>query len=172
MEIKEYPNYKISSTGRVWSDNIQAFMSPNLPGKGTSKYAMITLRNISGPKTFLIHRLVAEAFIPNPEGLPEVDHGIGGRLDNSVTNLQWVSKSDNKQLAYDRGEHIGHHKGRTGVVLDKSTGKLTWFTNMRTASISLGKNRDYLGILTAQGGGENSKYKVSFLTDKEGNLII
>lgn len=59
-------------------------------------YRIIRLSKESTSKGFLVHRLVAKAFIPNPENLPEVNH-IDGRHDNNcVENLEWVTSSQNK----------------------------------------------------------------------------
>lgn len=46
-----------------------------------------------------VHRLVAQAFIPNPEGLSDVNHIDGNKQNNSVSNLEWVSNSDNVEYS-------------------------------------------------------------------------
>lgn len=56
--------------------------------------------------SFYVHRLVASAFIPNPLNLPEVNHIDGNRQNNSVTNLEWVTRQSNYQHAIDTGLRI------------------------------------------------------------------
>lgn len=51
----------------------------------------------------MIHRLVAQAFIPNPDDLPCVNHKDGNKLNNSVENLEGCSYSENRKHAYDNG---------------------------------------------------------------------
>lgn len=63
-----------------------------------------------GEKHHLVHRLVAEAFIPNPMSLSEVNHKNGVRSDNRVANLEWVTSSENKRHSYNELGRKQHGK--------------------------------------------------------------
>ena len=60
----------------------------------------VVLSKDGSKKGFLVHRLVAEAFIPNPDNLPEVNHKDRDRSNNKVANLEWISSEDNKAHAH------------------------------------------------------------------------
>lgn len=104
--IKGYETfYKISSLGRVKSlaktitrkdgevKNLsEKIIKPFLTKKG---YKQIVLTKDGDKKKHYIHRLVAQAFIPNPNNLPEVNHINEDKLDNDVVNLEWLSRIDN-----------------------------------------------------------------------------
>jgi len=90
--------YEVSNLGRVKS----------LPRNGTirqervlrenvkrSGYVNIVLRKNGKPRTFRLHRLVARAFIQNPENKPQVNHKNGDKRDNRAINLEWTTVSEN-----------------------------------------------------------------------------
>jgi len=79
--------------------------------KHGGKYMALVAKTKPGVyQTYYVHRIVATAFIPNPDNLPEVDHIDGDRTNNAVTNLRWVSRKQNAQYAADRGVFKFHRK--------------------------------------------------------------
>ena len=91
--IKDYEGlYAITRDGQVWSYISKKFLKYSDNGKG---YYQVILCKEGKKKTFLIHRLVAQAFIPNPNNLPEVNHKDEDKSNNCVENLEWMSKIDN-----------------------------------------------------------------------------
>ena len=73
-----------------------------------------------GKKRCRVHRLVAQAFIPNPDNLPVVDHISGDKLDNNVSNLRWVTQQENSQAAHDLGLSRSGHKSYNILAVDKN----------------------------------------------------
>lgn len=97
-DIKGYEGrYAITSCGRVWSHISQRFLKPAEWGRKGSGYKRVTLTNANGEqKHHLIHRLVAEAYIPNPNNLPQINHIDENPSHNWVGNLEWCDNYYNE----------------------------------------------------------------------------
>lgn len=95
--IPNFPHYKVTTSGDVINDK-----GLKLKQEKTNKgYLRVSLSNESiKHKRFSVHRLVAEAFIPNPDNLPQVDHKNEIKTDNHVENLRWSTPLNN--LAHSR----------------------------------------------------------------------
>lgn len=92
-------NYSVSENGEVKNDITEKLLSL----RTQQGYKHVTLAIDGKAKSFRVHRLVAFAFIPNPENKPYVNHIDCNRSNNSVTNLEWVTPSENSQKAVDQG---------------------------------------------------------------------
>ncbi len=93
LPIKGWP-YEVSEDGRVRNLQGQEISSWEHTGKGVA-YLRVTLRDKDKRWNPRIHRLVAAAFLPNPENLPEVDHTDDNSFNNHYTNLEWVTSAEN-----------------------------------------------------------------------------
>lgn len=153
--------YDVSNEGRV--------RSRNYLGHGTTKvlalakdhkgYLRVRLFFGSRRKNCKVHRLVAEAFIPNPGGLPEVNHKDGDKTNNRVDNLEWSTAHDNTVHAYRSGlkeetrkssRRLGQTKGKEAlskymeihkipvVAVNLQTGEETEYESATEAARRLG----------------------------------
>lgn len=91
--------YSVSSFGRIRNNKTDHIKKLWKHYKGHLK---ITLRINGKRKNHFVHRLVAIAFIPNPDNLPLVDHLDEDKSNANVSNLEWVTISENTQRYYDR----------------------------------------------------------------------
>lgn len=94
--IDEFPNYEVSSFGNIRNkETPDKIHSLNKSGPRRSYYsAIFSINNKKVRRN--IHRLVAKAFIPNPNNLPEINHKDENGLNNRVDNLEWCDSSYNK----------------------------------------------------------------------------
>lgn len=98
--IVEYAGkYEVSNFGRVRNAR-GAMLKPFLTHGG---YLMVALCDKGSKTNYRLNRLVAEAFIPNPDRKKEVNHKNGRKTDNNAVNLEWSTKSENMRHAYQNG---------------------------------------------------------------------
>lgn len=90
--------YQVSNWGRVRNVKRNIIIKPYLNHKGYEKVSLS--RGTKGnTDKHRVHRLVALAFIPNPNDLPQVNHKDGNKRNNSVSNLEWCTNLQNAQHA-------------------------------------------------------------------------
>lgn len=90
--------YEVSNLGRIKSLNCYNYKYPRILklGKRPDGYLCVGLSKNNTTKTKVVHRLVAEAFIPNPDNLEMVNHKDEDRANNNVENLEWCTRSYNQ----------------------------------------------------------------------------
>ena len=92
-DVVGYENiYGVTSCGRVWSYKSQKFLKPRVNNNG---YLFVDLYKDGKRKKYYIHKLVSQAFLPNPNNLTEVDHIDNDKMHNYLNNLQWITHKDN-----------------------------------------------------------------------------
>ncbi len=113
--IENY-DYSISNHGNVKNNITGIILKPGLNKQG---YYQVGFSKNGVRKHFLVHRLVANAFIPNPENKPEVDHIDNCRINNKFNNLRFCSHQENQ---FNKGLTKQNKSGIKGVYFDKVNG--------------------------------------------------
>lgn len=100
--MKDIPNYEnlyfATTDGKIFSypKKTRKGTREITPNKG-AHYYLIDLCKDGKVKKHLVHRLIAETFIPNPQNKPQVNHIDGNKLNNKVENLEWCTRSENQK---------------------------------------------------------------------------
>ena len=146
--VKDYDNYSISSFGRIRNNKTKKILKPCL---NTTKYEMIDLRNGEKYTKQLISRLVAKAFIPNPENKPFLDHSNGSILDNHFLNLRWVTRQEN---GLNRKLQKNNTSGHVGVYQESKSKLYVSHLRSKGKQIVLGRFINLEDAIKARKEGE------------------
>lgn len=134
-DIKDYENYSISNFGKVKNNNTQKILMSRDNGNG---YKIIRLWKNNKEKVMYIHRLIAIYFIQNLDNKPEVNHINGIKYDNSIENLEWVTRSENE---IHKRQILGFKNIKTNNKKIKVNG--IEFNSIKEASIHFKRNNNY-----------------------------
>lgn len=142
--IKNHPNYEVNELGEIRNTNYNKtgktkLLKPHTEYDGYKHIWFYT----PVKKKVQVHRIVAEAFLPNPHNLPYVNHLNGVRGDNRVENLEWCTNSRNQKHAFECGSQVPHWKAircvETGAIFKSLKDAVDWLraTNKKANSSGL-----------------------------------
>ena len=112
--IKNFTNYMVDNTGdnfrTIWSMKYSKYLKPSLDSRG---YYFVYIKNDDGKYyNKRIHRLIAEAYIPNPENKQFIDHINAIRTDNRIENLRWCTLEENNNNPITKKKLSDINKGK------------------------------------------------------------
>jgi hypothetical protein len=148
--LENFSKYIIYSDGRIYSLRYNKFLSPGTKNDG---YLSVILTDDDGNrKSFTVHRLVALAFIPNPD--PEkfdcINHKDENKLNNDVSNLEWCDRAYNN--------NYGHHKKEVVMCDIKTHEPIQVFNSIADASRFLNVSNGHANIVRQLKGKGKSAY--------------
>lgn len=129
--------YAVSDSGQVWSYHRHRALKPKIDRYG---YETVVLRKSNKNHHRTVHRLVAQAFVPNPNNLPTVNHINEVKTDNRAINLEWMSVADNDNYGT-RNEKMADSKCRLPVEQVFEDGTTIKYKGVKDASLKTGINR-------------------------------
>lgn len=151
--VKEYDRYEVNQLGEIRHRQRKKVLTPRY-NKGGYGYVNF---NINGHRTnFAIHRIVANAFIPNPEHKLEVNHIDGNTKNNRADNLEWATSSENKIHAYKKEEN--HNvRGKRIIQYDLQGNYLATYSTIMAAAKAVGVTKGAIshcccGVSKSSGG--------------------
>jgi len=120
--IQDYPDYCITEDGTVYSRRLTGKWRKRKPHLYPDGYRRIVMCSERGQKTLYVHRLIAQAWVPNPDNRPDVNHIDHNPENNHASNLEWVTHAENLRKARDHwGSWAVGHCGKPIIVTNAAT---------------------------------------------------
>ena len=152
--IKQEPNYAISKTGKVLSIKRNCLRNTYIKNNG---YEQITIGN----NHYYIHRLVAEAFLPNPNNYTVINHKDHNRKNNHVDNLEWCTTQYNNSYS-NCNQRLKECRGLNVKVTNLDTNEVNKFLSIRDAAKFLNIGNSALCYTLSHSGIYKRKYKIEY----------
>lgn len=128
-------------------------------------YYQVVFR-INGKRKYIrVHRLIAETLLPNPKNLQQIDHIDGNKLNNKLSNLEWVSNAINTQRGYDNNLYLFPTRSYAISAIEKGTSKKYIFKSIRACSEYLHLNRKTISAILNHKKTNNYNYDFSYITE-------
>ena len=159
VNIENHPSYFISNFGRVFSKKSNKVMKNRVVSK--NGYQQITLDN----SQLLVHRLVAQAFIPNPDNLPCVNHKDENPGNNDFRNLEWCTYKYNSNYGTNP---IRHSK----KMLDRYNNDPDWKSDCIKRLAEIQKKKRKRVVQLDKFNNYLKTYESSYATEKDGHLSV
>jgi hypothetical protein len=152
LDFLGYPDYMVSNMGKVKS---LKFGKEKILRQCKLKdgYLYVSLSKNNKQKTFKVHRLVAQMFIPNPYNLPQVNHKNEIKTDNNVNNLEWCTASYNNSYGT-RLERVSKTSGKK--IIGTNEKETLTFNSAREAGRNFNKTSS--NIISCANGNLNTAY--------------
>ena len=159
VNIENHPSYFISNFGRVFSKKSNKVMKNRVVSK--NGYQQITLDN----SQLLVHRLVAQAFIPNPNNLPCVNHKDENPGNNDFRNLEWCTYKYNSNYGTNP---IRHSK----KMIDRYNNDPDWKSDCIKRLAEIQKKKRKRVVQLDKFNNYLKTYESSYATEKDGHLSV
>ena len=134
VKIEGFENYEVSNLGKVRNIKSGIMLKPWFTKDG---YLRHCLYKHNKRKNLLLHRIIATAFIDNPEEKPQINHIDENKLNNDLSNLEWCTERENA-IHGTRTKRIAEKRSQKVIQLDLNDNILNEFESMRQAERETG----------------------------------